>query len=74
MFQYLIRYIGIDLFPTSGKYTGHADELFLLFTSSLLPFDGVYTDADKIVAHHLLTLWTNFVKTGQLMEMQTVDL
>ena len=30
-----------------------------------MPFDGAFTLEDKQVSKHLLTLWTDFVKTGK---------
>lgn len=41
----------------------HSDELFLMF-QTLLPFETAYTPEDRIVADHLVALWTNFASTG----------
>ena len=40
--RYLGRFIGLDLF-SNKEWTCHADELFLMWKASFLPFDTVYT-------------------------------
>ncbi len=62
MLQILGRYVGLDLF-SNRDHAGHGDELFLMFTSSVIPMDGVFSDEDKIASEKLWTLWTDFVKT-----------
>merc|ERR1712156_50990 len=59
------RFIGLDLYPSSNKYASHADDQLLIFNTNSLPFDGAFTDEDKTVSRNLLTLWTDFVKTGK---------
>ena len=42
----------------------HADELFMMFKTHMIPIDGVFTDADKATSKNILKLWTDFAKTG----------
>ncbi len=66
------RWIGWDLF-TGGDYVTHADELFLMFNSEAMPFEGSYTAEDKAVTKRLLTMWTNFVKTGDPNKPEPIE-
>lgn len=57
------RYVGLDLFANE-EWACHLDELFLMFKSSFIPFDTVYTDRDKKVSALMLQMWTNFARHG----------
>ena len=32
--------------------------------NGVFPFSSVYTNADKMMSEGIMTLWTNFAKTG----------
>ena len=40
--RYLGRFIGLDLFSNT-EWSCHADELFLMWKASFIPFETVYT-------------------------------
>ena len=42
----------------------HMDELFMMFKAHGLPLETVFTEEDKVTSKNILTLWTNFAKTG----------
>ena len=60
------RFIGLDLYPSKYKFASHSDDQLLIFNTNSLPFDGAFTEQDKKVSQHLLTLWTDFVKNEPL--------
>ena len=64
-FQFFGRYLGFDFYPSSYKYASRNDDQVLIFNTNSLPFDGAFTQQDKIVSKNLLKLWTNFMKNGQ---------
>ena len=49
----------------------HFDELFLLFKFSSLDDLALKTEEDVLVSEKLVTLWTNFAKTGKPTEGDT---
>ena len=61
--RYMGRSIGLDLF-SNKEWSCHADELFLMWKASLIPFDTVYTDEDKKVSAARVRMWTDFAKHG----------
>ena len=63
IFQYLGQFVGLNFFPTELG-VGHADELFMLFKSGLIPLEAVFTAEDKATSKNMLKLWTDFAKTG----------
>ena len=40
------------------------DELFMMFKAHGLPLETVFTEEDKATSKNILTLWTDFAKTG----------
>ena len=55
--------MGLNLItPQHG--VSHFDEIFLMFKAQKLPVEGVFTDLDKATSKNLLTLWTDFAKSG----------
>ena len=49
----------------------HFDELFLLFKFSSLDDLALKTEEDVLVSQKLVSLWTNFAKTGKPTEGDT---
>ena len=43
------RFVGLDLF-SNKEWSCHADELFLMWKPSFIPFDTVYTGRDSCQA------------------------
>ena len=63
IFQYLGQFIGLNFFPAELG-VAHADELFMLFKSGIIPMEAVFTSEDKATSKNMLKLWTDFAKTG----------
>ena len=42
----------------------HTDDLFIMFKAHSTPFETVFTEEDKATSKNVLTLWTDFAKTG----------
>jgi len=59
VFTYVGEYIGV---PNSGTPT-HGDEMVYLFDMAA-DNGGVLNAADSVTSQRMLTLWTNFAKTG----------
>ena len=57
------RFFGMDFFSNS-EWVCHADELFVMWKASIIPFDTVYTEKDKRVSAAMIQMWTNFAKHG----------
>ena len=57
------RLFGVDFFSNS-EWVCHADELFVMWKASILPFDTVYTEEDKRVSESMIRMWTNFARHG----------
>ena len=49
----------------------HFDELFLMFKFSSLNDLAMKTDEDVLVSQKLVSMWTNFAKTGKPTEGDT---
>ena len=50
----------------------HFDELFLMFKFSSLNGLAMKTDEDILVSQKLISMWTNFAKTGKPTEGDTI--
>ena len=58
-------------FLTQVLGVSHFDELFLMFKFSSLNDLAMKTDEDVLVSQKLVSMWTNFAKTGKPTEGDT---
>nr|CAD7463024.1 unnamed protein product [Timema tahoe] len=59
-----INFIGFNNIPENISGSGHGEELFIIFCSSLFPSDSEPNTEDATVRTYIIKFWTNFAKTG----------